>query len=232
MNRSTKKKRAVGRRPKSGPARGDTRAEILKAARRVFARRGLDGASVREVAEAASVNNAMIYYHFKDKVELYRAVLSDSFAGFNRIWNHEIFSSSASARDKIKKYVEELIRFQHSNEDVRRILSIELASCGRNFKWVGESLFRPSYQKLAKIITDGMKRGELKKIEPVQAIASLVGIVTHSFVVKPVAEYVSGKHLQLPVRQFGAFVTDMFFDGLGTANTPSRTIRVKKAART
>lgn len=209
-------RRSAGRRPKTGTADCGTRAEILSAARCLFARRGLDGASVREVAEAANVNNAMIYYHFKDKTELYRAVLSDSFTAFEQIWTHEVFNRPEPARAKIQKYVEELVRFQHANEDLRRILSMEFASCGQNIKWLAENLFNHSYQKLVKILHDGMRSGELKKVDPTTAVATLVGMVIHSFIIRPVAEYVSGRKLDLDVRRFSSFVTGMFFDGLST----------------
>jgi TetR/AcrR family transcriptional regulator len=207
----------------------DTRGEILSAARCVFARRGLDGASVREVAAAAKVNNAMIYYHFADKVELYRAVLSDSFTVFDRIWDHQVFNTPASSRVKIQKYVEELVRFQHANEELRRILSMEFASCGRNLKWLGDNLFNNSYRNLTAILKEGMKKGELKKVQPSLAIATLVGMVIHSFIMRPVADHVSGRKMNLNVKQFSNFVTGMFFDGLGT-NGPDivnkRTLRI------
>src|SRR5512139_1149701 len=121
----TTRKAVAGRRPRTSAVDPDTRAAILKAARAVFARRGFEGASTREVAQVARVNNAMIYYHFKDKLQLYRAVLADSFAAFDRVWEHDIFRSSAPAREKIGQYVEELVRFQHANEELRRILSLE-----------------------------------------------------------------------------------------------------------
>src|SRR5512139_710801 len=127
----TTNKVVVGRRPKNRAVDLGSRAAILRAARTVFARRGYEGASTREVAEVARVNNAMIYYHFKDKVGLYRAVLADSFAAFDRVWEHDIFRSPAPARQKIGQYVEELVRFQHANEELRRILSLEFALCGR-----------------------------------------------------------------------------------------------------
>lgn len=224
-------KRAAGRRPKTGKNNIDTREQILSAARCVFARRGLDGASVRDVAEAAKVNNAMIYYHFKDKVELYRSVLSDSFTAFDRMWDDEIFKSGASVRLKIRKYVEELIRFQHGNEELRRILSMEFASCGRNFKWVAENLFDTSYQNLSAILKEGMKNGELQKIDPSLAISTLVGMVVQSFIVSPMAEYVSGRKLNLEVRQFTDFVTGIFFDGL-TGKRSGRTPTRKRIAQT
>lgn len=203
-----------GRRPKSTKPDQDSRVAILKAARSVFARRGFEGASTREVAEIARVNNAMIYYHFKDKVELYRAVLGDSFATFDRIWEHKIFISSATTRAKIKKYVEEFIRFQHGNEELRKIMSMEFAACSKNTKWLADNYFVSSYGKLASLLKEGMKRGELRKIDPAMAIPSLVGMIIHSFIMRPIAEHVTGKKLDLTAGRFGSFVTSMFFDGL------------------
>jgi AcrR family transcriptional regulator len=181
----------------------------------VFARRGFEGASTREVAETARVNNAMIYYHFKDKVELYRAVLADSFTAFDRIWEHEIFRSSATTRKKVQKYIEEFIRFQHANEEFRRIMSMEFAACSDNYRWLADHYFVDSYAKLAKLLKDGMRSGELRKIEPSMAIPSLVGMIIHSFIMRPIAEHVTGRKLDLTAARFGRFVTTLFFDGLG-----------------
>src|SRR5512139_3551664 len=47
---------------------------ILDAAERLFAERGFEGASVRDLAAAAGVNLAAINYHFGGKEALYRAV--------------------------------------------------------------------------------------------------------------------------------------------------------------
>ncbi len=207
-------KKTAGRRPRSQIAAVDTRSQILAAARSVFARRGLDGASVRDVAEAACVNNAMIYYHFKDKVELYRAVLSDSFMAFNSAWKNEIFSTALPVRTKIQTFIEELIRIQHADKDLRRILSIEFASCGQ-IKWLVENLFREGHKKLNALIKEGIKNGELKPVEPSMAGMMLVGMVIHAFIMQPVLECASGRCVDLSVSRFGAFVTDIFFDGLG-----------------
>ena len=210
-----KKKKTAGRRPASDQIDGNTRSSIIAAARTLFARRGLEGTSVREVAEAANVNNAMIYYHFTDKVGMYRAVLADSFTEFDRIWEHELFSTDASTRVKIQKYVDELIRFQHDNEEIRRILSMEFASCGKNIKWLADNFFNHSYEKLVAILKEGVKRGELKHVDLSAAISALVGMVIHSFITRPVAEHVIGKKLDLSPGHFGVFITGLFFDGLG-----------------
>lgn len=211
----TQKKPVIGRRPKSHGVDLDSRGAILNAARTVFARSGYEGASTREVAEIARVNNAMIYYHFRDKEALYRAVLAHSFSALDRIWEHEIFSGSASVHEKIEKYVEEFIRFQRSNDDLRRICFMEMASCGHTCSWLGKNLFRGTYEKLSAIMQEGIRSGQLKQVDVTFAIATLIGMIVHSFVMLPVAEHVTGKKLDLSVKRFGAFVMGLFFDGLG-----------------
>lgn len=50
------------------------RAEILRAAERLFAQRGFDGVRVRDIAAAADVNAATLHLHWKSKAALYEAV--------------------------------------------------------------------------------------------------------------------------------------------------------------
>ncbi|HVC43397.1 MAG TPA: TetR/AcrR family transcriptional regulator [Candidatus Binataceae bacterium] len=54
----------------------DSRDEILKAATGLFANRGFHETSMSEVAKAASVSKALIFWHFKTKEDLFMAVLS------------------------------------------------------------------------------------------------------------------------------------------------------------
>jgi AcrR family transcriptional regulator len=66
--------------PKSQPTRKrlsaeDRRAAILDAALEVFSRRGYNGASIDEIANAAGISKALIYEHFPSKRELHVSLL-------------------------------------------------------------------------------------------------------------------------------------------------------------
>src|SRR5437660_4412679 len=52
----------------------ERRAAIVKAVRRVFAEKGFDGTTTRELAEAAGVSEALLYRHFPNKEALYLAM--------------------------------------------------------------------------------------------------------------------------------------------------------------
>lgn len=52
-----------------------TRERILDAAEKLFARRGFDGVTVRQIMTGAGADVALAYYHFKSKRDLFDAVL-------------------------------------------------------------------------------------------------------------------------------------------------------------
>jgi TetR/AcrR family transcriptional regulator len=58
-----------------------TRAGILEAAETLFAARGFEATRLEDVAERVGIRRASIVYYFRDKRELYDAVLVDVFSG-------------------------------------------------------------------------------------------------------------------------------------------------------
>lgn len=77
---------------KSGPrlTSENRRRAIVEAVRNVFAEKGFDGTTTRELANAAGVSEALIYKHFPSKESLYAAMLDacakgPAFVEFNRI---------------------------------------------------------------------------------------------------------------------------------------------------
>lgn len=53
----------------------DTKERLMQAGATAFAEKGFDGASVRDICEAACTNVASVRYHFSDKAGLYREIL-------------------------------------------------------------------------------------------------------------------------------------------------------------
>ena len=63
--------------PRTGrrPGESDTRGAILAAARRAFAERGYDGATIRSIASEANVDPALVHHYFGTKHELFVAAM-------------------------------------------------------------------------------------------------------------------------------------------------------------
>lgn len=72
-----------GSRAHRPPATGDTRDSLLDAAEALFAREGIDGASLRAITREAGANLASVHYHFGSKDALVRAVFDRRLAPLN-----------------------------------------------------------------------------------------------------------------------------------------------------
>ena len=66
----------AARPPKTSPASADTRQRLIDAGALLFAERGFENVTVREICKASNANVAAVNYHFGDKAGLYRAVVT------------------------------------------------------------------------------------------------------------------------------------------------------------
>jgi len=60
--------------------RRETRAKLISAARRLFARQGVDNTRINEITDEADVGFGSFYNHFKSKEEIVEAVLAETIA--------------------------------------------------------------------------------------------------------------------------------------------------------
>ncbi|MDG2307030.1 MAG: TetR/AcrR family transcriptional regulator [Candidatus Binatia bacterium] len=85
--------------------RQNTKARILQAAQEVFAERGFEGASTREIASRADVNISSLHYHWDSKETLYRAIFAHIYRQLVELVQDEITrpGSPAEARAMIDR---------------------------------------------------------------------------------------------------------------------------------
>jgi TetR/AcrR family transcriptional regulator len=102
------KRRREARSPVRSRLDGDTEQRILRAAHRVFVRRGTDGARLQEIADEAHVNKALLHYYFRTKDRLAAAV-------FQRVVRQElprvfeILASDLTIEEKVRQAVTQLL---------------------------------------------------------------------------------------------------------------------------
>ena len=93
----TARGRSAGRRVRlSTEAR---RQQLIDSARRLFAERGFNGTTTREIAAAAGVTEAVIFQHFSDKDSLYAAILAQQAADPEVERLIEALTAAAAAQD-------------------------------------------------------------------------------------------------------------------------------------
>lgn len=109
----------------------DSREEILEVATAEFAQHGLAGARVDDIADRTSTSKRMIYYHFKSKDGLYRAVLERCYAGIRSL-DSQVDLEALDPRAAIRRIVE--ITFDHHADHPHfvRLVAVENITQARN----------------------------------------------------------------------------------------------------
>lgn len=93
-----------------------------------FAEKGYEGSSVRDIADRANVNAAVIYYHFKSKEQLYKAIFTLRLAQLNEALRSNCPDESQTSYSRLGSYVSIYIRKIRENFYFHRLLNAEIFS--------------------------------------------------------------------------------------------------------
>jgi len=95
--------RAAGSRPRRAEHATDTREALLSAARRLFASQGFDNTGTEQIVAEARVTRGALYHHFKDKRDLFRAVMAEAAGDVaTRLIDEQLASEAASPLAEIQ----------------------------------------------------------------------------------------------------------------------------------
>jgi AcrR family transcriptional regulator len=137
--------------------------QILLVAEALFAEKGFDGTSIRNIAKMAKINIAMVSYYFGSKERLLESLI------FYRTKDLKIQIENLLVEDldpiaKINKLIEIYINRINSNKGIFRILHFEMATKKKelNIKSFYE-LRKSNLKSLEAIISEGQNKGVFRK---------------------------------------------------------------------
>jgi TetR/AcrR family transcriptional regulator len=168
-----------------------TRDSILEAAERIFGDEGLEGARTEAIAAAAGVNKALLYYYFRSKDGLYRAVLEGYLAEFNRR-ALEVLSAEGSARSLLLRYINLHFEFIGAHRHHGPLFQRMLMADEKTWVRLAREHGLPRLKALLKVIERGMRTGELRRMDSIHAAISLVSLIVFYFSSASVLRAVSG----------------------------------------
>lgn len=205
----------------------DRKKQLLEIAMKLFSEQGFDGTSTRAIAEAAGVNEALIFRHFRTKEDLFWAVLSDRIErrGRNRRMR-ELVESKREFREVLVAIAETLLDRTEDDAAVTRIL---LYSALRN-RELSERFFRiyglEKLEVLAAHIRVGIEAGHFREINPVIAARSFLGMIVYHYLVE---EVFGGPRVRsLSIRELAEELVSIFLDGISTNRALSRNGSLRK----
>ena len=149
----------------------------LYGAAELIADRGLADAKIDEIADAAGIPKATLYYYFSGKDEILAFLLADVLELIAGEVGTAV-ASSGSARDRLGLAVEAQLRVMLENPAVCRALVGDLGRATR-LPALAEALRTAFHEPLERLLADGVRDGTLRPVDHPGAVAlSIFGAIT------------------------------------------------------
>lgn len=156
----------------------DKKQHIINTAIELFAEKGFEGSSIRDLAAKANVNVAMVNYYFGSKDKLFETIVEYR-ASFMRGKLDEIEADKTMTEiEKIDAIIENYVGKILSQPSFHRVLHQELLKTDREA--MQENIIRiflRNTQTLRKIIEQGIRKKVFKKVDPELTMATLIGTI-------------------------------------------------------
>ena len=151
------------------------RAEIIEAARRIFARLGYSESNVEQIASEAGIGKGTVYLYFKSKEEVFAAVLATD---LETLTNKAIegMASKDTLEERLQVFFDVRVDYIRNYRDFLQIYLSEFGSRGSRSPLLAEVIdrkFRRSVESLRECVEQAIARGEIRKV-PAEAAAHAI----------------------------------------------------------
>jgi AcrR family transcriptional regulator len=146
----------------------DTRRHILQVALELFSAQGFDATSLQQISDRLGVTKAALYYHFKSKDDLLRAVLEPYFTGIDALKLNEgpdAEARQANPAQRLEDYLDLLLE----HREILSYLSRDAAALARPVVAAPEQAFQD-------LVRDGIAGANLTLEDQVKVNFALGGM--------------------------------------------------------
>ena len=200
-----------------------TKERLLNVAEALFAQKGYDAVSIREITAAAHCNLAAVNYHFGSKQNLYIEVFRSRWVPRGRRLQ-EYFRKSLAAQDSpsptavAKSLAEAFLVGPLSDEERQRhhqLMARELGQPTEAFELVAEQVIRPFVKELADTLRSLMPGGLTEERLMLNVLTIIATVLYFSFAHVAVTR-ITGREYDVAFKaQLVEHITEFSVKGLG-----------------
>lgn len=172
-----------------------TEQKIKETARVLFLEKGLRGTTIREVAEKAGVNVALVNYYFRTKNKLFIAIFKEKFLTFNEAGYHILTNEEKPFLERIDDFIDHYIQVTldqpnlpifvlselHFNDELKEVLA-SIKSQTKN-KYMGI---------LQKHIDREVEAGNMRAVNYMNLEISMMSMMTFPFLTRKMITRIEG----------------------------------------
>ncbi|WKN29803.1 TetR/AcrR family transcriptional regulator [Porifericola rhodea] len=169
----------------------NTEQKIRQVAKRLFTERGYAGTKIRDVAEEAGVNIALLNYYFRSKERLYESILSENFEEYASAISETLNAQDIPLHTRIKAYVSQLIEHLENNPDLPFFI---MSECRNNSEFcvhiMDKKMRKFNESVLAQQLKKEAEKGNIRTIDPMHFEHMVVAQIVMPFLGAPVFKHV------------------------------------------
>ena len=163
---------------------------ILNTAVEIFARKGYAATGMRELAESAGVNLAMINYFFGSKKDLLKVILDTFFSGYLQILEEEL-TSQETLDEKIRCFIHRAIDYISENRDYMIVTLTELPHDDPDITEFKAQWARKAMHLINDEICQPIKKTQGVDLSPAAIGPVIIGMMSSRFLFAPVMEKIN-----------------------------------------
>ena len=162
----------------------DKQLHIIMTAEKLFASKGYDGTSVRDIAEEAGVNIAMISYYFGSKEKLMQALFEERTKDIMIKLENLLKDENLSSFEKIGLLVDDYVdRIMYKRQFYKVMVYEQMMEKNPAISTMLYELKKRNAEIISKLIEEGQQKGEFKKdIDLALLINTMVGTALQTFI--------------------------------------------------
>jgi len=158
----------------------NTKDLLLKSARKLFAIKGLEGTTVKDIAEDAGVNSSLVSYHFNGKEGLFEACIRSMGQTSLQMAKRVLTPAESKPELKLKLeiFVTEILTHHAENSDVTRIIHREMENNTPFMEEIFKSTFLEIFLTVQTFLIDAQKTGLIRSdLNPLVVSSILIGSI-------------------------------------------------------
>ncbi len=191
----------------------DRKQQILDVASRLFARKGFQGTTTREIAAGARVNEALLFRHFPSKEDLYWAVIEERCTRSRRRENLQAtLDLQASDYEIFRAIAEDLLRRNQQDKDRTRLLLYSGLENHRLAHRFFRTYVQEYYRVLAGHIERRIKQGIFRKVDPLLAARGFMGMILYHNLVQEI--FGGGMYQKFDPEEVSGALADIWLQGV------------------
>ena len=202
---------------KQGQIRIKSQEKILAAAQEEFILQGYKGATVQSIADKAGLPKANVLYYFKNKENIYHAVLEQTL----NMWDQGIGDIRYEDGPKvaIEKFIAAKVKMSFDHPSASKIYAMEIIQGAQHLKEFARTYLRKWVREKAKIFQRWADEGKMNDVDPISLIFLIWSTTQHyaDFETQILTIMNRADYEEEDVEHVTKFLTDFILRGLGVS---------------